>query len=528
MSVLFSLLLIACIFPGFLLVLLPVTGLFLFITGMFQSVARELKRLDNQSRGPLVSHATAAASGLATIRAYGESERFSRENDVHVDLSTRTYWQLYALNRWVAIRIDVLTTAMVAATALFCVFERDSISPGLAGLSISYALSMAGILQYTMRLATETEQSFVSVERLTYFSTALPYETECARGSSPITEAEAEAAAPSTAAAATEGGAAAPAAASPSSPLAAVTEVAEDLCHPSWLPASFSRALIAGAWPARGRVELRGVDVRYRENLPLVLHGVSFVAQAGHTVGIVGRTGSGKTSLSLALFRVLELAAGSILIDGVDIARVNVHQLRRRLAIIPQDPSLWSGSLRYNLDLFSEHSDAEIFDALERVGLAAFARAQPGQLAMEVREGGANLSAGQRQLVCLARALLRGARVVLLDEATSSLDAGSDAVVQRTLREHMRGVTVLVVAHRLETIADCDRVLALDDGRVAEFDAPAALLGLAPPLEPPRPQGRHGVFRGLVDATGANVAAELGAVALAAYEAKLRGTKNLK
>ena len=510
----FSVVLIVCIFPGFLAVLLPLLCLFVFITDLFRRVARELKRLDNLSRAPLVSHATATASGLSTIRAFGEGARFARENDRLVDFSSRSYWQLYALNRWVAIRVDVITTLMVAVTALFAVFQRDAISPGLAGLSIAYALSMAGILQYSMRLATETEQAFVSVERLTYFSTKLPYEHDCAPGATLVSAAEAEAALAGSAPAAAAVAAVAPRAAAPLS-----SSTLAELCDASWLPSSFNPVLVARGWPASGRVELKSVDVRYREGLPLVLRGVSFVAQAGHTVGIVGRTGSGKTTLSLALFRVLELAAGSISVDGVDAARVNLHQLRRRLSIIPQDPQLWRGSMRYNVDLFGESSDADLMDALERVGLAGFVRAQPKQLDAEIQEGGSNLSAGQRQLVCLARALLRGSRIVLLDEATSSLDAASDALVQRTLREHMRGCTILVVAHRLETIADCDRVLVMDGGVVAEFDAPAALLGLAPRLEAPR-AGPGGAFKALVEATGAGVSAEIAETARAAYLAK--------
>ena len=246
-----SVILIVCIFPGFLAVLLPLLCLFVFITDLFRRVARELKRLDNLARAPLVSHATATASGLSTIRAYGEGARFAVENDRLVDFSSRTYWQLYALNRWVAIRVDVITTLMVAVTALFAVFQRDSISPGLAGLSIAYALSMAGILQYSMRLATETEQAFVSVERLTYFSTMLPYEQDCAPGATLVTTAEAEAAlagsAPAAAAAAVAV-VAAPSAAVPQSAASA------ELCDASWLPASFNPVLVARGWPARGRV----------------------------------------------------------------------------------------------------------------------------------------------------------------------------------------------------------------------------------------------------------------------------------
>lgn len=540
-----SVVLIAAIFPWFLIAAMPLLFMFVFITRMFRRVARELKRLDNISRGPLVSHATATSQGLATIRAYGETQRFQAANFKHIDLNTKTYWSLYALNRWVAIRVDVVTTLTAGVTALLCVMSRDWLSPALAGLSISYALSLAGILQYCMRLTTETEANFTSVERLNYYASNIPHEVDAIQGA--ISEREAEAIVTAHGAQLlAEGdrssthrsdelmkGKDNSAAAVSTSALCCCTggrasggrgAAGSSASYPGWYPAAWNQTLRTHGWPFNGRIDFSGVSVRYRDGLPLVLDNINFKVQAGHSIGIVGRTGSGKTTLSLTLFRVLELASGAISIDGIDISRVSVHQLRRGLAIIPQDPTLFRGTIRSNLDLFSENSDDACWTALEHSGLKGFVQSLPGQLLADVQEGGANLSVGQRQLICLARALLRGAKVVVMDEATASLDASSDAQIQSTLRTSMRSCTLLVIAHRLRTIMECDRILALKDGTIAEYDAPAALLGLAPPLETMAGKesaaAAAGVLRGLVEETGPTTAADLRALAVEGY----RGT----
>lgn len=270
------------------------------------------------------------------------------------------------------------------------------------------------------------------------------------------------------------------------------------------------------AWPSEGRLEVNDLVVGYADNLPPVLKGLSFRIERNQRVGVVGRTGAGKSSLTLALFRFLEAREGSILIDGLDISKIKLSSLRSRLAIIPQDPVLFSGTVRSNLDPFGEHSDAELRDALQRVHLvsAPSSRADsptpsssPGasaaghsdnqntnpfnSLASRISESGFNLSQGQRQLLCLARAIVSRPKILILDEATSAVDMATDALIQRSIREEFTDSTLLVIAHRLSTIADFDRILVMDAGRGVEFGGPRELM-----------ENVGGVFRGLVEGSG--------------------------
>lgn len=233
-------------------------------------------------------------------------------------------------------------------------------------------------------------------------------------------------------------------------------------------------------WPTAGEVQFTSVCARYRPGLPLVLQDVSCRIMAGQHVGIVGRTGSGKTSFGLALFRALGTESGSIMIDGVDIRTLPVYSLRSKLSVIPQDPVLFSGTVRSNLDPFGEHDDSDMLAALEQVGLHQWLVGDTGNgdvLGKAVVLGGANFSSGQRQLLCFARALLRRSKVVVLDEATAAVDSETDAAVQRAMRQAFLGCTVLIVAHRLRTVMDCDKVITMCDGSIVEFGSPDVLIG---------------------------------------------------
>ncbi|XP_059079603.1 multidrug resistance-associated protein 1-like [Tigriopus californicus] len=230
-------------------------------------------------------------------------------------------------------------------------------------------------------------------------------------------------------------------------------------------------------WPQEGEVSFEGYGMRYREGLDMVIKDINCHIKGGQTVGIVGRTGAGKSSLTVALFRLVEPAEGRIKIDGLDISQMGLHDLRKKLTIIPQDPVLFSGSLRINLDPFGVHSDGEIWDVLELAHLRTFVSSLEDGLEHPVSEGGENLSVGQRQLICLARALLRKTKVLILDEATAAVDLETDDLIQSTIRKEFKGCTVLTIAHRLNTIMDYDRIMVLDKGRIEEFDEPKALLG---------------------------------------------------
>lgn len=231
-------------------------------------------------------------------------------------------------------------------------------------------------------------------------------------------------------------------------------------------------------WPEKGEIEFRGVNMRYREN-DLVLKGLTFKVQGGSRVGVCGRTGAGKSSIMVALFRIVEVEAGNIFIDGRDTGKVPLGTLRSRLAIIPQDPVLFSGNIRFQLDPFSEYTDVEVWQALDNVHMADTVRSMPGALQADIAENGDNLSQGQRQLLCIARALLRRSKVLIMDEATSAVDPHTDACIQQLLRSSVvsSGCTVLTIAHRLQTIVDYDYILVMDRGKVAEYGAPSKLLG---------------------------------------------------
>ena len=232
-------------------------------------------------------------------------------------------------------------------------------------------------------------------------------------------------------------------------------------------------------WPSEGQIAVKNLQYRYREGLPLTLKGVEFSVKGGERVGVVGRTGAGKSTLMLAMFRLAEASGGSIVIDGVDVSRIALHRLRSSLAIIPQDPVLWSTTIRDNLDPFNTTDEIQIWNALEAVGLKTTLENEqlyPNGLNYLVAEGGSNFSVGQRQLFCIARALLRQSKILMLDEATASIDRDTDRLIQSMIRESFTNVTTMVIAHRLNTIMDFDRILVFDDGKIVEFDTPLNLL----------------------------------------------------
>lgn len=402
--------------PIFTGIIIPIAVLYVFIQRYYVRTSRQLKRIESVSRSPIYSHFGETVSGTTVIRAYMQGERFTTESDQKIDINQKT---LYATNcsvRWLSIRLEMIGNVIIFAAALLAVLG-SGLDPALVGLSVSYSLNITINLNYLVRMISDVETTIVAVERIKEYS-----------------------------------------------------EIKQEA---DWEIPNQKPAVI---WPEKGTVAFKKYGVRYRNGLELVLKGISFHVNGGEKVGIVGRTGAGKSSLTLSLFRIIESAQGEIQIDGKNIADMGLHDLRSRLTIIPQDAVLFSGTLRLNLDPFDKYSDEEVWKALELAYLKDYVKGLPAGLHHKVSEGGDNLSTGQRQLICLARALLRKTKILILDEATAAVDLETDDLIQKTIRTAFADCTVLTIAHRLNTIIDSDRVLVLDKGQIAEFNTPASLL----------------------------------------------------
>ncbi|XP_009874359.1 PREDICTED: multidrug resistance-associated protein 1, partial [Apaloderma vittatum] len=395
----------------------PLGIVYLFVQRFYVATSRQLKRLESVSRSPVYSHFNETLLGVSVIRAFEEQERFIKQNDMKVDENQKAYYAGIVANRWLAVRLEYVGNCIVLFAALFAVIARNKLSAGLVGLSVSYSLQITAYLNWLVRMSSELETNFVAVER--------------------------------------------------------VREYAEMEKEAEW---SIEQTAPASTWPEEGKVEFRGYGLRYQEDLDLVLKNINVTINGGEKIGIVGRTGAGKSSLTLGLFRINEAAEGEIIIDGINIAKIGLHDLRFKITIIPQDPILFSGSLRMNLDPFDQHSDEDIWRSLELAHLKNFVSSLPDKLNHECAEGGENLSVGQRQLVCLARALLRKSKILVLDEATAAVDLETDKLIQSTIRSQFEECTVLTIAHRLNTIMDYTRVLVLDRGEVVECGSPDHLL----------------------------------------------------
>jgi len=403
-----SLFLIVSVLPLMLFVVGPVLFLYYRLQVDYRRPAREAKRLDSISRSPRFAHFKETLQGLMVIRGFGKTDLFLELFFQKIEHGQRMFYGHIMLNRWFSSRIPLLGGFIASSTGVGIVYytQLGSLSPGMAGLLTVYALSLWEYLNWAVRIFAEVESRMTSVERLKFYSSLEPER-----------------------------------------------DVTQDRPIPS-------------AWPVAGEVVFDQVKIRYASHLPPVLKGISFRIPAGSRAGIIGRTGSGKSTLLQALFRCMEVDSGEIRIDGENIAHIGLERLRRSIAIIPQDPTLFIGTLRSNLDRFQEYTDEEIWAALAKARLDQFVKTLSGGLASEVKENGANFSQGQRQLLCLARALLLEAKIVVMDEATASVDAKTDALVQEVIRESCKGVTMLIIAHRLGTVADCDLVLEVREGKI--------------------------------------------------------------
>ncbi|XP_076803635.1 ATP-binding cassette sub-family C member 5-like isoform X2 [Clavelina lepadiformis] len=421
---LFAIVTMIIVFPWFAIAIAVLAVIFVVLYVFFRSAMREFKRLENVTRSPWFSHVTSTVQGLSTIHAYNKTDDVIETFNKLLDDNSTPHFTYLCSIRWLSVRLDSLTVLISITIALFVVISAvapeglGQTSASFAGLALSYAITMTTLFQVCVRFSVETESYFTSVERIN------EYIKQC------FSEVE---------------------------PGKAFKNPPED-------------------WPQNGEIKFESVSMRYRPKLPLVLKRVSFIIKPKEKIGIVGRTGSGKSSLGTVLFKLVNLSSGRILIDNVNIDEIGLDDLRRNLSIIPQDPVLFVGTVRYNLDPFSQYSDEEIWKALERTHMKNVISELSRKLEAEVVENGENFSVGERQLLCMARAILRHSRIIMLDEATAAIDSETDSLVQETIRDVFKDCTMLTIAHRLNTVLTCDKIMVLDEGKVVELDEPTTLL----------------------------------------------------
>nr|XP_018681653.1 PREDICTED: putative ABC transporter C family member 15 [Musa acuminata subsp. malaccensis] len=380
--------------------------------------ARELARLSEIQRSPILHHFAESFSGATTIRAFGQKDRFSNTNLDLIDNYSRPWFHDFSAVEWFSFRLDLLSNFVFAFSLILLVnLPEGFFSPSIAGLAVTYGLNLNSQLATIIWFICNIETTMISVERILQYSRI-----------------------PSEAPVLIEG------------------------CRP---PTN---------WPQVGTICFKNLEVRYAEHLPSVLKNITCTVPGRKQVGIVGRTGSGKSTLIQALFRIVEPREGTIQIDDVDICKIGLHDLRSKLSIIPQDPILFEGTVRGNLDPLEEYSDSRIWEVLDKCQLGDLMRQDSKKLDSTVTENGENWSVGQRQLFCLGRALLKRSNILVLDEATASIDSATDAIIQATICHEFRDCTILIIAHRIHTVIDSDLILVLSEGSIVEYDKPSKLL----------------------------------------------------
>ncbi|XP_036105450.1 multidrug resistance-associated protein 4 isoform X3 [Molossus molossus] len=419
--------------------------LFFVLRSYFLETSRDVKRLESTTRSPVFSHLSASLQGLWTIRAYKTEERFQELFDAHQDLHSEAWFLFLTTSRWFAVRLDAICAVFVIVVAFGSLILAKTLDAGQVGLALSYALTLMGMFQWCVRQSAEVENMMISVERVMEY-----------------TDLEKEA------------------------------------------PWEYKKRP-PPTWPHEGVIVFDNVNFTYSLDGPLVLKHLTALIKSREKVGIVGRTGAGKSSLISALFRLSE-PEGKIWIDKILTTEIGLHDLRKKMSIIPQDPVLFTGTMRKNLDPFNEHTDEELWNALTEVQLKEAIEDLPGKMDTELAESGSNFSVGQRQLVCLARALLRKNRILIIDEATANVDLRTDELIQKKIREKFAQCTVLTIAHRLNTIIDSDKIMVLDSGRLKEYDEPYVLL-----------QNKESLFYKMVQQLGKAEAAALTETAKQVY-----------
>ena len=404
----------------FIFIIIPLGVFYIYYQQYYLRTSRELRRLDSITRSPIYSHFQETLGGLATVRGYSQQKRFSHINQCRIDNNMSAFYPSINANRWLAYRLELIGSIIILGAATLSVFrlKQGTLTSGMVGLSLSYALQITQTLNWIVRMTVEVETNIVSVERIKEYADLKSEAPLIIEGHRPPKQ-----------------------------------------------------------WPAQGDIRFNNYSTRYRPELDLVLKQINIHIKPNEKVGIVGRTGAGKSSLTLALFRMIEASEGNIVIDGVSINEIGLYDLRHKLSIIPQDSQVFEGTVRENIDPINQYSDEAIWRALELSHLKEHVLSMSNDgLDAQLSEGGSNLSVGQRQLLCLARAMLVPSKILVLDEATAAVDVETDKVVQETIRTAFKDRTILTIAHRLNTIMDSDRIIVLDNGKVAEFDTPGQLL----------------------------------------------------
>ncbi|KAJ3427508.1 multidrug-resistance like protein 1 isoform i [Anaeramoeba flamelloides] len=440
-TIILTLLAIASVTPLFLIPAILLGIVYYKVLQYYRSTNRDIKRLENVSRSPIINNFSAVLNGLPVIRSYKIQGVFKKKSRELVNKNSAAIYCEWGCNRWLGVRVELIGTFLVFFAALFIWIAADSLGVAFAGLALSYSMQVSALFNWVVRNFAELEKAMNSIERLRQYSrvkTEKPYEI------------------------------------------------------PETAPGK--------EWPENGFIEFKNISMRYREGLDPVLKKVSAKIKSNEKIGIVGRTGSGKSSLVLCIFRIVELFEGKILIDGVDISTIGLHELRGKLSIIPQDPVLFTGSIRDNLDPFGElkRSDKELWTILEQVYLKEKIQSLENKLDQEISQESSNFSVGEKQLFCLARALARKSKILILDEATASVDTETDTLIQKTIRKQFKDCTMITIAHRLNTIMDSDRIIGLEKGELVEFDTPKRLL-----------QNQEGLLTAMVLKTGKENAKKL-------------------
>jgi len=406
--------------PWATLAIVPVSLGYWIVVAHYRYASRDSQRLEAITKTPIFNRISEVLGGLSTVRAFGYQDYLIEKGCVEIDHNQACNLLKVEVAQWLSLRLEALSVIVTTVCAVIPLlpFSIEDSQAAFVGVTLTYSLDMSRYVQAIAKSVSDLEQKFTSVERIFEYMD-LPQEA------------------------------------------AAILPSDKDL---------------GKAWPSLGAIEYRAVTMRYRPELEPAVNGLTFAVKGGDKLGVVGRTGSGKSSIIVTLLRLTEVEAGHVLIDGRDLKQVGLNTLRQSLAMIPQEPVLFGKTtLRRNLDPFDARSDADIWEALKRVQMDAKESLSDG-LSTEVQEGGAPFSVGQRQLLCLARAALRQSKVILLDEATASVDNETDALIQRTIRETFDKSTVICIAHRIRTIIDSDAILVMGEGRCQELGPPEKLL----------------------------------------------------